>query len=104
MQVSRIRLYLTVSLQGMHRGSSDRLSQGLQAEALQLGIERRSLRRAEGTLTPTLQMMTQPLDDEPVQLAERRTGVAVAIILAPALQPAIDLRDHLGDGHEASLG
>src|SRR5262245_11651589 len=103
MQISRIRLDRTVSLQGLRRGALSRRSQELQAKALQLGLERLTLPGAEGTLAPTLQMMNQPCDDEPVQFAEGRTGVAVTVVLAPALQPAIDRRDHLGDGHEASL-
>ena len=85
---------------------------GINGEALTTAASRGSatwhrvsaFRRAEGTLTPTFQMATQPCDDIPVQLAEHLTGITVTVVPTPTHQPPIDLGDQLGNGHEASLG
>jgi Family of unknown function (DUF5372) len=39
----------------------------------------------------------------PVQLANDRTGIAVATVIPPALQPTVHVVDHRRDGHEGPL-
>src|SRR4030095_10854309 len=76
----------------------------LQAEALQLDEERHPCRRPEGALAPTLQMVRQTVEDEPVDLPEGDAGVTVREVEFPALQHLIDLGDQLRDREERPGG
>ncbi len=91
------------SVSGMPREWTRSRPQQPQAKALQVGRGRFLLRDPIGAVTPTFQPPSQPFQDIPVQLAKDRTGIAVAKIIPPALQPTVHLVDHLRDGHKVPL-
>src|SRR5687768_6056853 len=62
-----------------------------------MGIERLVFRNSKATLTPTVQVMLQALQYEPVQLAEFPAGVPVAEISGPGPEPQVDLRNQRSD-------
>jgi hypothetical protein len=81
----------------MHSESTSRRLQQPQAVALQMGIKRLPRRRPEGALTPTLQVASQPGDDETVQLMERRGGITVAEVIPPTPEVEVHVTDQIRD-------
>ncbi len=71
-----------------------RQSEDSQAEALQLGIDCRSFRSLEGSLTPTVQMTAQSLADIPVQLAEIRAGSLQGLLPGAPTDPDVRVKTH----------
>jgi hypothetical protein len=104
MQISRTRLAQILSVNGMHRESAESRLQELQAEALQMGIERHAFRGSVGSLTPTSQVTHRAKQHEAIQIAKAFPGIAEAEVATPAFAPAVDVVDHLTDGDETPLG
>src|SRR5690606_12043345 len=101
-RVSRIRLIRKLSVTGMHSQSAPGRSQEAQPEGLQMGIERLSRRKAVTALAATIQVATQAATDEPVQLAERLARVAVAEVVRPRMQPAVQASHQFREWHETT--
>ena len=74
MQISRTRLAQILSVKGMHRESAESRLQELQAEALQMGIERHAFRGSVGPLTPTSQVTHRAKQHEAIQIAKDFRG------------------------------
>ena len=55
------------------------------------------------SLTPTFQMVPQPLHHITVELVELLTGIAVAKVATPSVQKPVDLADQLRDRYEVPL-
>src|SRR5229473_3196680 len=87
----------------MHKDSTLSLEQ-LQAEALQLGVERRSNRGLEGALTPTLQMTGQRDNHVVIDIAERHLRVAKREVMFPAVQQPIHAADKSRNGRHGVGG
>src|SRR5437588_11584720 len=81
----------------MHKDSTLSLDR-LQAKALQLGVERLSSRRPEGTLTPTLQMAGQRGNHILIDIAERHLRVTKREVMFPAAQQPVDHTDESRNG------
>ncbi len=92
------------SVPGMHSHSTWCRSQQPQAQGLQVGVERSSFRRAEATLTATLQMPSQTQTGKPVQLPERSTRIPMAEVVPPRMHPPGNVFHHRGRRHKAATG
>ena len=87
----------------MRRQPQTRRSQEPQAQGLEVDGERLLRGDAVASLATTLQVTVQALGEEPVDSAERLSGVAIPEIARPRPQPAGDASDQLREGHKASL-
>src|SRR4051794_15324619 len=88
----------------MHSESAMSRLQEPQAKALQMGVKRLACRGTVGTLTPTAQVTGRAKLHETIQVTEALPGIAVTKISAPAFRPAVEIVDHLADGHETPFG
>src|SRR5579872_1471311 len=76
----------------------------LQAKALQLDRERHPFRRSEGSLAPTLQVVRETFEDEPVDLPIGGARITVREVEFPALQDLVDLSDQFRNRKERPGG
>ncbi len=86
-RMSRIRLSWKHQAEGMHRfpiASAKRVSQQLQPQALEMGVEAHPFRRAEGPLTAAFQVLLETLAHVVVDLPVSRPGIPKRKVVRPA--------------------